>query len=256
VIDTASKQVVATVAGVGYGPLAIAITPDGNYAYVTNLGSNTISVIATATNMVVATIPDVSSPSGVAVTPDGKHAYVSNGGSNTVSVIATASNMAVDTIPVGNGPSAVGIVPPPPGVPFVAFKAKLEINYRRANEDVFELQSNFTLGGASHGIHPETDSVKLEIGTFTVTIPAGSFEGKGFGPFEFRGVIDGVDLHVEIEPTGAKRYDLKARARDANLIGTTNPVQVTLVIGNDSGTVSVKATKLSEVAWLGRRRVP
>jgi YVTN family beta-propeller protein len=214
VIDTASKQVVATVAGVGYGPLAIAITPDGNYAYVTNLGSNTISVIA------------------------------------------TASNMVVDTIPVGNGPSAVGIVPPPPGVPFLAFKAKLEINYRRANEDVFELQSNFTLGGASHGMHPETDSVKLEIGTFTVTIPAGSFEGKGFGPFEFRGVIDGVDLHVDIEPTGAKRYDLKARARDANLIGTTNPVQVTLVIGDDSGTVSVKATKLSEVAWLGRRRVP
>ena len=177
--------------------------------------------------------------------------------SNTVSVIATASNMVVDTIPVGNGPSAVGIVPPPPGVPFLAFNAELEINYRRApNEDVFDLQSNFILGRASHGIHPETDSVKLEIGTFTVTIPAGSFEGKGFGPFEFRGVIDGVDLHVEIEPTGAKRYDLKARARDANLIGTTNPVQVTLVIGDDSGTVSVKATKLSEVAWLGRRRVP
>ena len=37
---------------------------------------------------------------------------------------------------------------------------------------------------------------------------------------------------------------------------TTNPVQVTLIIGDDSGTVSVKATKLSEVAWLGRRRVP
>ncbi len=257
VIDTASKQVVATVAGVGFGPLAIAITPDGNYAYVTNLGSNTVSVIATATNTVVATIPDVSSPSGVAVTPDGKHAYVSNGGSNTVSVIATASNKVVDIIPVGNGPSAVGIVPPPPGVPFLAFNAKLEINYA-PNEDVqvFELQSNFTLGSASHGIHPETDSVKLEIGTFTATIPAGSFEGKGFGPFEFRGVIDGVDLHVEIEPTGAKRYDLKARARDANLIGTTNPVQVTLIIGDDSGTVSVKATNLSEVAWLGRRRVP
>jgi YVTN family beta-propeller protein len=98
VIDTASKQVVATVAGVGYGPLAVAITPDGNYAYVSNLGSNTISVIATASNTVVATISDVSSPSGVAVTPDGKHAYVSNGGSNTVSVIATASNTVMDTI--------------------------------------------------------------------------------------------------------------------------------------------------------------
>ena len=138
----------------------------------------------------------------------------------------------------------MGIVPPPPGVPFLAFNAKLEINYA-PNEDVqvFELQSNFTLGSASHGIHPEADSVKLEIGTFTATIPAGSFDGKGFSPLEFRGAIDGVNLDVEIVPTGAKRYDLKATARDANLIGTTNPVQVTLIIGDDSGTVSVKATK-------------
>jgi YVTN family beta-propeller protein len=41
-------------------------------AYITNLGSNTVSVIATATNKVVGLpIPVGLSPFGVAVTPDG-----------------------------------------------------------------------------------------------------------------------------------------------------------------------------------------
>ena len=47
-------------------------------AYVTNNGSNTVSVIDTATNTVVATIPVGFRPFGVAITPDGTRAYVTN----------------------------------------------------------------------------------------------------------------------------------------------------------------------------------
>ncbi len=61
-------------------------------AYITNRGSNTVSVIATATNTVVATIPVGGTPTGVAVTPDGAKVYVANTSSGTVSVIDTASN--------------------------------------------------------------------------------------------------------------------------------------------------------------------
>ena len=56
-------------------------------AYITNSGSNTVSVIDTATNTVVSTIPVGISPGGVAVTPDGSKVYVTNFLSNTVSVI-------------------------------------------------------------------------------------------------------------------------------------------------------------------------
>ena len=73
------------------------------------LGSNTVSVIATATNTVVKTIPVGSKPVGVAVTPDGTHAYVTNFGSNTVSVIATATNAVVKTIAVGSRPVGVAV---------------------------------------------------------------------------------------------------------------------------------------------------
>ena len=73
------------------------------FAYVTNSGANTVSVIDIPTNKVVATVPVGFFPSGVAVTPDGKHVYVANFQSNNVSVIDTAANTVVGTpIPVGS----------------------------------------------------------------------------------------------------------------------------------------------------------
>ncbi|MDP8961293.1 MAG: hypothetical protein M3N32_06750 [Actinomycetota bacterium] len=44
----------------------------------TNIGSDTVSVINTATEKVVATIPVGQYPADVAITPDGSHAYVTN----------------------------------------------------------------------------------------------------------------------------------------------------------------------------------
>ena len=80
-------------------------------AYVTNAGSDTVSVIDTATNTVTATIPVGSTPVRAAVTPDGTRAYVTNAGSDTVSVIDTATNTVTTTIPVGNVPVGVAIAP-------------------------------------------------------------------------------------------------------------------------------------------------
>jgi YVTN family beta-propeller protein len=59
------------------------------FAYVTNQGSNNVSVIDTATNAVVVTIAVGNNPYGMTGTPDGKHVYVTNSASNTVSVIDT-----------------------------------------------------------------------------------------------------------------------------------------------------------------------
>jgi YVTN family beta-propeller protein len=75
------------------------------------LGSNTVSVIATATNTVVATVT-VHAPVAVAVSPNGQDVYVSKqDGTNKVRVIATATNTKVAAIPVGNGPLGVAVGP-------------------------------------------------------------------------------------------------------------------------------------------------
>ena len=54
-------------------------------------------------------------------------------------------------------------------------------------------------------------------------------------------MIDGVRLEVKIEPRGGFRYAFHAEAKGANLKGTTNPVQVSLGIGDDAGLSTVKA---------------
>jgi len=45
-------------------------------AYITNQFSNTVSVIDTATDTVIATIPVGLTPFGVAVSPDGSKVYI------------------------------------------------------------------------------------------------------------------------------------------------------------------------------------
>jgi YVTN family beta-propeller protein len=96
---------------IGGGPavFGVAVAPDGSKVYVANDDANTVSVIATATNTVSATIPVGSGPDGVAVTPDGSKVYVANANSNNVSVIATTTNMVIATIPVGVNPVALGV---------------------------------------------------------------------------------------------------------------------------------------------------
>ncbi|PJW19680.1 hypothetical protein CV632_15060 [Geobacillus thermodenitrificans] len=80
------------------------------FAYVTNAADNTVSVIDTSTNTVIATIP-VASPHDIDLTPDGTHAYVTNTTTNTVSVLNTATNTVITTIPVGNAPHGIAITP-------------------------------------------------------------------------------------------------------------------------------------------------
>jgi YVTN family beta-propeller protein len=74
-----------------------------------------VSVIDTATNTVVATVPVVGVPEEVAITPDGTRAYVTllNGINGSVSVIATATNTVVAIVPMEreNQPFGVAITP-------------------------------------------------------------------------------------------------------------------------------------------------
>lgn len=80
-------------------------------AYVTNEGSNDVSVVDVETEVVVATVPVGLAPRGVAIAPDGQSVYVANSGSNTLSMIDTDTNTVSVTIPVGNVPQDIAITP-------------------------------------------------------------------------------------------------------------------------------------------------
>jgi phospholipase C len=99
-------------------PYGIAATPDGSEVWVTESGTNTVSVISTATNKITNTVIVGVYPHGIAITPDGTTAYVANtgpntgqGGSETVSVIDVATQTVTGTASVGEAPQVVDVSP-------------------------------------------------------------------------------------------------------------------------------------------------
>ena len=138
-IDTASNTVVGTPIPVGTTPAWVAITPDGKHVYVTNNGSNNVSVIDTASNTVVGTpIPVGNGPLAVGIIPPppGLPFLAFN----------TALQIDLDSTPNAGG---------------------------------FALESSFILSSTAPGINPVAQPVTLDVGTFATTIPPGSFKKIG-----------------------------------------------------------------------------
>jgi YVTN family beta-propeller protein len=94
---------------VGREPWCVAITPDNNKVYVTNMADGTVSVINIALRT-VGTIEVGKDPFGCAVSPGGEDLYVANQSSDTVSVINTNTDKVHTTITdVGPKPHAIAI---------------------------------------------------------------------------------------------------------------------------------------------------
>jgi len=87
--------------GSGAYPAGLSVSPDGATLYVANNLANTVSIINTATNTFVGSVPVGQFPYTTLPTSDGKKVYVSNWGDNSVSVIDAGSRAVVKTIPVG-----------------------------------------------------------------------------------------------------------------------------------------------------------
>jgi YVTN family beta-propeller protein len=116
VLAIPSNKLVTTIplgAGTG-GPLKLAISPDGAFVYATNFDSKNVSVISTATNSVVATVPVGNEPYAVAASPDGAFVYAGNFGDSTISVISTATNTVISTLPVSGDVTGIATASAPP----------------------------------------------------------------------------------------------------------------------------------------------
>lgn len=76
------------------------------------LENNTVVVIDTTNNTLIARVPVGRFPLGVAVTPNRRFVYVTNCGDASVAVISTATNSVVATVTVGTNPFDVGMARP------------------------------------------------------------------------------------------------------------------------------------------------
>jgi YVTN family beta-propeller protein len=141
------------------------------FAYVTNAGDDTVSVINPVDGSIVATIPVGDQPYGIAATPDGTRVYVANSLSSTVSVIDTVTNTVVTTIWDGVGPFPRGIAITPDGA-----KAYVA-NHSGGSVSVIDIATNTVTGtiGAGSGpsniaFTPETPPRAYVTNTFSANL--------------------------------------------------------------------------------------
>ncbi|HZD39528.1 MAG TPA: cytochrome D1 domain-containing protein [Terriglobales bacterium] len=94
-----------------WSPVATAAPRQTPKAYVGNFKDSTVSVIDTAADKVVATVPVAPGPHGMAMTQDGHTLYVSGDRSSSVDVIDTRTDKVVKTIHVGKAPNGMALTP-------------------------------------------------------------------------------------------------------------------------------------------------
>lgn len=84
-----------------YGPLGIAITPDGRAVYVANVVVDNVVVINSTSYGIEATIPVGEWPVDVVISPDGSRAYVQCSDSHEVYVIRIDDNTVESVVDIG-----------------------------------------------------------------------------------------------------------------------------------------------------------
>ena len=113
----------------GTGPTALAMSPNGQFLYVTNGASNTVTAFQVATSGLLTLVTSTGSnpnpvsaggatPNGIAVASNGAFLYIANGegnvsafamGGNGLLTLVPASGTALNPTPAGSSPAAVTI---------------------------------------------------------------------------------------------------------------------------------------------------
>jgi YVTN family beta-propeller protein len=252
---------------------------EGIYAYITNQGSDTVSVIDTANNTVAVTVPVGSGPYGVAVSPDGTKAYVTNSASNNVSVIDIANNTVTSTADVGNGPSGVAVNSNGTRI-YVTNSVSNNVSViDTANNTV---TATIVVGTNPRGVAVSPDGSKVYVTNYgssnvsvidtatnavTFTVPAGNYpEGIAVNPDgtkvyvvnSWNNTISVVDTAnntvtatidvgnapcgVAVIPDGTKAYVTNEKSNTVSVIETAkNTVTATVKVGKSPAGVAVTA---------------
>jgi YVTN family beta-propeller protein len=87
----------------------VALSPDGQRAYVANIGSGSLTAIDLATGQLLKQIATGNGAEGLAVTVDGTEVWVSNREADTLSVVDTATLSVKTTIPAKGFPIRVAM---------------------------------------------------------------------------------------------------------------------------------------------------
>lgn len=230
------------------------VTTPANLAFVTNFGSNNVSVIDLVGNSVVATIPVGSGPQGVAVNPAANRAYVANI-DGTLSVIDITSNHVVTTFNLQGGGGSWGVaVLPALNRVYIANSSGRTLSV--VNTVTNTLVSNVTVGAVPRGVvaNPATNQVYVANsgdGTVSVvngnTLATSTIAGVGLGPQEIAlhtgtgraYVANSLSNILEVINTATNALATTFAAGTGVHLGVAvNPTTNRVYVANNNGTVS------------------
>ena len=121
-----------------------------------------------------------------------------------------------------------------------SFAAEIDID--RENSKI-EIKAVLVRPKASDGVDPAAEEVALDVGSFSMTIPAGSFkltETTPVSQFRFEGDVDGVNLEMSIRIFDELVW-FDAEAEPAELPVSSSPLVVAFRIGDDTATTTATA---------------
>jgi len=205
------------------------------FAYITNYGDDTVSVIDTETDTVTDTVAVGSGPTGVAVNSGGTRVYVTNRLEDTVSVIDTSTNTVVDTVTVEDQPRGVAVHP--------AGTFAYVTNRVVDSVSVIETTTNTVIASVPVGDHP----------SYLAFDPVGTFAYVANTRSDTVSVIDTATnteidavpvgdgpMAVAVHPAGTHVYVTNYLNDTLSIIDTaTNTVVDTVAVGNNPRGVAV-----------------
>lgn len=113
VINTCDQSIVTTINGFAGIPTGNSVSPDGQWLYVPNFGTNVIQVVNLNTNTISASITvgalAISAPEQSVVSPDNSRVYLTLFDENKVAVINAATNTVITYYTTDNRPTGVDI---------------------------------------------------------------------------------------------------------------------------------------------------
>jgi len=149
--------------------------------------------------------------------------------------------VAGDPVPRTSGgepkPGAAYVFSVVPSVPFSRFGGGVLID---PDAGVFYLNGGFKLGPGG-SINPPGERVNFRVGSYSVSLPPGSFVKYSSG-YVYQKTVNGIFLCIFIKFTSTPgTYQLLANRKGGTLTNTGSPVPVTLTIGDNTGSTQMNA---------------
>ncbi len=243
----------------------VALSTDDSTLFSSNQGNNSVTAFAvgsdgslSAPEATVGTGTGTLYPGGLAVSKDGGFLFAADTNA-AVSAFALGgtSPLSFDSVASTGQTSGLHSLAAYPAKACASSTSTTSLNVTSLQifggpPPGFDLEATLSLD-SSLVVDPLTQAVTIQVGSFTINLPAGSFKtfqsGTNSGSDVFNGSIDGATLKIQITPLGQNQFQISDYAKQIDLEGLANPVTVMVSIGGNAASTSVDATDPAAIRW-------